>query len=67
MEGVWEKLLQILGLKKLSIVYAVRMVVAGSELSVCLVYTEAASLVVHDRNKGHDQMMWIFLLNSTVH
>lgn len=57
MEGVWEKLLQILGLKKLSIVYAVRMVVTGSELSVCLVYTEAASLVVHDRNKGHDQMM----------
>lgn len=36
--------------------YAVRMVVAGSDLSVCLVYTEAASLVVHGRNKGHDQM-----------
>lgn len=41
---------------KMSIVYAVRSVVAGSDLSVCLMYTEAASLVVHGRNKGHTQM-----------
>lgn len=37
--------------------YAVKMVVTGSDLSVCLVYTEAADLVVHGSNKGHDRMM----------
>lgn len=41
---------------KMPITYAVRMVVTGSDLSVCLVYMKEATLVVHGRNKGHDQM-----------
>lgn len=41
----------------MSTAYAVRMVVTGSDLSVRLVYMEAADLVVHSRNKGHDRML----------
>lgn len=38
------------------IAYAVRMVVTDSDTSVCLMYMEATSMLVHGGNKRPDKM-----------